>query len=292
MKRKNLFYLHSKSLFAMILVLMILTVSACAKSDNSSDNNSTNNTTAGEKASSQAQGSQQVQEKKPLYTIQVLTNMSIDPNIKSSDENEIGKIIKEKFNIVFDYVPYTGDYLEKANILLATGDYPEMMTLSGPDIIRKYVEAGAAIDLEQYSKECPNFSTAFKTQIPFWRSFSSTKTVHHWENGVGGNMAEQTKILPSDVAIRSDALEKQNWPNVIKEDNLIAFLKQALKDFPEVDGKKTIGLTVPFGEPWGLQGIASIGYEKGEKYVATAGNNEVIWNTQDGKYEGLLPQCG
>ncbi|MBP1996080.1 extracellular solute-binding protein [Paenibacillus eucommiae] len=268
-----------RTIVAVCLGLLLVLTTACSRSTSSTPA-ATQETQAGAKPGEEANPKD-----RPLYTIKVLTNMAINPNIKKSDENEMGKFIKEKFNIVFEYLPYTGDFVEKANLLLATGDYPEMLTLAGTDLIKTYVDAGAAIDLEKYFAVAPNFEKAFATQLPYWRSYSDDNKVHHWEVGVGGETAGTIIMdLPTDVAVRSDALEKQGWPNIVRQDDFIAFLKQAMKDFPEINGQKTVGMTLPLAEPWGLQGIAGIGYEKGEKYTSASGNNAVIWSILDKKF--------
>ena len=212
------------------------------------------------------------------YQPKILVSMSINPNIVLSNENEIGKVLEEKFNIVFEYIPLTGDLNEKVNLLLATGDYPELIGMTGVDNIRKYIDAGAAISLESYIENAPNFQREFKEQIGFWRNYSGKNEVCHWESGVGGTVGERFGYIPGDIVVRSDALEKQGWPTLTSASDWIPFLKQAMQDFPETDGKKSIGLTSTFAEPWGLQGIAGIGYEKGEHLTGAAGNNAVIWN--------------
>lgn len=276
--------------FVSLACLIWLAVAACSGgSGGDATGNAEQQSGSGSEQSSGQSGGQNTEsssagEQEPLLTVKVLTNMAINPDIRTSDENEMGKYIKEKFNIVFEFLPYTGDATEQANLMLATGDYPDMINLSGADMVRKYAEAGAAINLEQYFDVAPNFLTAFEHQIPLWRLYTSDGGIYHWEAGVGGDITAGMPAFPTDITIRSDALEKQNWPNVLKEDDFIAFLKQAKADFPEINGQPTVGITLPLSEPWGMQGIAGIGYEKGEQYPATAGNNAVIWDVKNQQF--------
>lgn len=262
--------------------ILLFAIAACSKNSNQEPAGSSSpqaTTTSEPSAATETPAAPE-----PLLTVKVLTNMSINPDIRTSDQNEMGRYIKEKFNIVFEFLPYTGDATEQANLMLATGDYPDMINLSGADMVRKYAEAGAAINLEPYFDIAPNFAKAFENQIPLWRQYTGDGGIYHWEATVGGDIGSIIPILPTDVTVRSDALERQNWPSILKEDDFIAFLKQAKQDFPEINGQPTVGLAVPFAEPWGLQGISGVGYEKGDQYPAVAGNNSVIWDLENQKY--------
>ena len=90
--------------------------------------------------------------------------------------------------------------------------------------------------------------------------------------------------IPGDLIVRSDALEACGWPELNSASDWTAFLKEAMEKLPETNGQPTIGLTTTFAEAWGLQGIAAIGYEKGETTTADAGNNAVIWNHAENKF--------
>ena len=219
------------------------------------------------------------------YHMSVLMSMAINPDIQQSDENMIGQYIKDEFNIVFDYTPIVGDWMEKVNLVLATGDYTDIVGMNDVSTMRKFIDAGVSLDLEEYFDIAPNFEEVFARQIPLWRNYSDTGKVYHWERSVGGAGGVMgTPFIPGDIAVRTDALEAQGWPDISSESALVAFLKQALVDFPETNGLPTVGLSAPFGEPWGLQGIGPIAYEKGEKYTAAAGNNAVIWSVAENKF--------
>ncbi len=218
------------------------------------------------------------------YQPKVLVSMSIDPDIVLSNETEIGKIIEQKFNVVFEYIPLTGDFNEMANVLLTTGDFPDLIGMTGMDNIRKYIDAGAAISLEEYIKDAPNFQRVFAEQIPLWRNYSDKGEVCHWEVGVGGDATAVELYIPGDIYVRSDVLEACGWPELNTASQWTAFLTEAIEKFPEIDGIPTVGLTTTFAEPWGLQGIAAIGYEKGANTSGAAGNNAIIWNHTENKF--------
>ena len=120
-----------------------------------------------------------------------MMSIAINPDIQHSDENPIGQFIKDKFNSVFDYTPIIGDWMEKVNLVLATGDYPDLVGMNDVATIRKFIESGASLNIEEYFDIAPNFEEVFANQIPLWRGYSDTGKVHHWESGVEEKSAKE-----------------------------------------------------------------------------------------------------
>jgi ABC-type glycerol-3-phosphate transport system substrate-binding protein len=205
-----------------------------------------------------------------------------DGKLKRSDETEIGKVIKDKFNIVIEYIPYAGNWDEKTNLMLAAKDYPEILWVQGNINFKKYQQAGALVALDEYLPQAKNFSQRWKEQIPFWQALSTDKKLYKWEFG---NFDSTSLGAGNDIWVRIDALEKQGYPNLVSEDDWVKFLKQAMKDFPTAkDGSKTIGMTAPFGEAYGMAGIAGILYEKGGKTTGVGGNEGVLFSSAENKF--------
>ena len=266
---------HKKNiLLKWSLCMMLVFVAACSKSATTeSPPSSGENPPAGTTT------------EKPEYVIKYL-QLNGNGKIKRSDETDIGKVIKDKFNIVFEYVPYAGNWDEKVNLMLAARDYPEILWIQFNPNFQKYAQAGALVALDDYMSSLPNFQQRFQEQIPFWRSLVPDNKLYKWEF----NIFDNTYVRKgNDIGVRIDALAKQGYPKLLSEDDWIAFLKQAMKDFPNTpDGQKTIGMVTPFGEPWGIAGIAGIMYEKGGKYTGVAGNEGVIFNHAEDKFEDYL----
>jgi len=218
------------------------------------------------------------------YVIKILTQEANLP--KRSDETQIGKIIKEKFNIVFEYVQSPGNSVDKLNLMLVGKDFPEIIAIQDTVTFDKYARAGALLPLDDFVKNSPEFAERYKVQIPLWKLTGPDGKLYKWEANVPVDFRNYVEV--NDIGLRMDLLEQQNWPNIVSTDDYIAFLKQALKDNPTENGQKTVGMVVPFAEPWGIQGIAPIMYEKGGRYTAAAGNLGVIWNQKDKKFEDMM----
>ncbi|WJH33725.1 hypothetical protein N6H14_27525 [Paenibacillus sp. CC-CFT747] len=140
----------------------------------------------------------------------------------------------------------------------------------------------SASPLDEYLPQMPNFSNRWKEQIPFWKALSTDGKLYKWEFR---NYDSTSLGTGNDVWTRIDALAKQGYPSLVSEDDWVKFLKQAMKDFPTApDGSKTIGMVAPFGEAWGMAGIAGIMYEKGGKTTGVGGNEGVLFSSAENKF--------
>ncbi|MCP3775061.1 extracellular solute-binding protein [Paenibacillus sp. MZ04-78.2] len=220
-----------------------------------------------------------------LYTIKVLVTSTGNTVVKRSDETPVGKVIKDKFNIVFEFIPFSGDYRDKLNMMLASGDYPELLRVERQDLVTKYINAGAALPLDDYLKDAKYFNETNKPSIPFWRLPASDGKLYKWETNVPQDVNNFCEC--NDIAIRSDILKEQGYPKLLSTDDYVEFLKKAIAAHPTTNGKKTLGVVAPFAESWGMAGIMPIMYEKGDKYISV-GNEGVIFNIKDQKFEDML----
>lgn len=268
----------TRSISVISVLCLLLTLFAGCGNTASTGNTSAGNSTA---STSTASGSTAANTSE-LYKIQILSDpLSV---VKTSSDTEIGKVLKEKFNIEFEFLPSTGDQREKQNLMLASGDYPEIVRLEGNDMVNKYIQAGALVCLDDYLPKTQNFAGIFKEQIPYWRVASADGKLYKWEMLVPQDFSASVEI--NDMAVRTDALEKQGWPNLVTEDDWFKFLKTAMEQMPETNGQKTIGMVMPFAESWG-PGLVEF-MEKGGTYVDQGTNDTVIWNETEKKWDHVF----
>ncbi len=194
-------------------------------------------------------------------TMKVMVSSSDFPD--TSAKTEIGKLIKEKFNIEFEYVLAPTNYDEQCSIWLSGGDYPEVMRLTSNTLLQQYIDANAVVCLEEYLEKMPNFKEKRAEQIPYWRSHALDGKLYKWENASPESPEGQRDDF--DVIVRTDLLEQQNWPDLVTTSDYISFLKKALAQNPTTNDKNTIGLTFPGAETYGVT-IPYIMMEKGDRY--------------------------
>ncbi|NLB37936.1 MAG: extracellular solute-binding protein, partial [Clostridiales bacterium] len=196
-----------------------------------------------------------------LYTVQLFNSNAI--KLPRWSDTPVGKVILEKFNFDVELIPPpAGDNKEQLGLMLAAGNYPEIVNLQDQDIANKYISAGALLPLDPYLDQMPNFTEWYKDSIPFWRWAAGDGNLYNWNIQIPQDQA----VFPenNDILVRTDALEQQGWKLPVSTKEWVAFLKAAKEAFPTTpDGEPTIGMAVPFGESWGIAGIAPILYEKG-----------------------------
>lgn len=212
------------------------------------------------------------------YVIQLIVSSS--QTHSRSDETPIGKIIKDKFNIVFEYLPVNDDS-EKQSLMLATGDYPEIIRLEGGDMVQDYIDADALVCLDDYIANSTYFKERFAEQIPYWRASSEDGKIFTWQRYVPSDLTNVPEIL--DIGVRTDMLEQQGWPNLVSEDDWFNFLQKAMLDNPETNGQKTVGMVLPLAESWGPSLLTEF-CEKGGETNDQGTNDAVLWNQVEQKW--------
>ena len=212
------------------------------------------------------------------YVIQLLVSSS--QTHTRSDETSIGKYIKDKFNSVFEYLPVNDDS-EKQSLMLATGDYPEIIRLEGGDMVQDYIDADAILCLDDYIASSTNFKTRYAEQIPYWRASSKDGKIYTWQRYVPSDLTNAPEIL--DIGTRTDILEQQAWPNLVSEDDWFNYLQKAMQDNPETNGQKTVGMVLPLAESWGPSLLTEF-CEKGGETNDQGTNDAVVWNQVEQKW--------
>ncbi|WP_113930591.1 extracellular solute-binding protein [Bacillus sp. P14.5] len=272
--------LKFKRMTIAVSMVLILLLSACIGGGSNSKvvSNNANENVEAEETNKENSG----EKDRSPYKIKILGNSD---KVSTTAETPIGQVIKEKFNIEFELIPYSGDLKQKLNMMLAAGDYPELLHIEGQEIVKKYINAGAVIPLDPYLETASNFNERYEETIPFWRSASEDGKLYKWEYDTPQDINNFCEC--NDIAIRSDLLEEEGWPELRSTDDYVKFLKEKLEEHPSTNGNKTIGMAVPFAESWGMAGVSPIMYEKGDEYISV-GNEGVIFNYKEKKFEDMF----
>ncbi len=223
-----------KLLAAILSVMMFATVFAGCSSNTTTSSNGTASETS--------------ETKKEDYVIDYLIPGAED---SKAMDNEVGKTIYEKFGIQINVIGYAGDWGEKCSAYLAASNYPDMLQLQSNEMVKQYISAGAAIQLDDLATQyAPNFLSFYKDSIPYWRNASDDGKLYKWTANTPD--VEHATTPCFDMIVRSDILEQQNWPELLNEDSYIAMLKKGLEDNPTTDGNDTLGFVIGGGDGWPL----------------------------------------
>lgn len=256
MKRKA-----GKIIVLVLAAVFVLSVAACGSQDTGDGN--------GEGSSgARVTGNTTPEAEQPEYVIDYYNSIGATQEIPRSDTTKVGAIIKEKFNIVFNVHLVAGDYLEKSALMLAAGDYPDLVgILDIQGMAKKYVDAGALVKLDELVDQyAPNFKELHKESIPVWRMTSDDGGLYKYE------FYNPNHVLltgaQNDIIVRSDLLEAQGWPKVSSADSYYEFIREALKNSPETAGEKNLGLIMPAGEAMAWPNLYATFIPKGGPCVA------------------------
>jgi putative aldouronate transport system substrate-binding protein len=185
---------------------------------------------------------------------------SMDPKTEElAGKNSFRKLLKEKFNFGYKAVLYPGDVQEQLMLMLAAGNYPDIVRLYTSKAARAYGQAGALVELGPLmDKYGPNFKARHESRIPAWKAFSGMNDGKvwlwtYWQPEL--SMGVSSPYL--EWIIRSDILEQQGYPNIKDEFDMYDVLKKGVQANPTTDGYPTLGFTHPLAA-WGTNGLYCI----------------------------------
>lgn len=210
-----------------------------------------------------------------LYVITMLRDNLVDGNYSTADR-EIGKIIKDKFGIVIEYVSFSGDWSEKCALWLAGGDYPEIMQINTAELTQQYINAGALLSFDDYQDIMPDFYERLAAAIPSARASAPDGKLYFYIAETGGLSGYYD--TPLAWTVRSDLLEEQGWPNLLTTSEWLEFFKTAKANHPTTEDGLETYVDLPLGEAWGYNTLAMV---IPEIYHVSGGNQVKATNLLD-----------
>ncbi len=217
-----------------------------------------------------------------LYTIKVL-----DGGLSTLfSDTPVGAVIREKFNIDFEFEQYTGNWQEKVSLWLAGGDYPEIVPFHrSPEILKKYINAGALYELDNLVEEYgPNFKKTLKEQIPHIRHMAGDGKIYFWPER-SPSMHELVNV-PFDMPVQIKALEMMGYPKLRTTDQWYDFYVGAMAKYKQA-GTETVGITMPMAwEP--MLPLIPGAFRDGGRYVYISGTRMLMLDCETDSIDYIL----
>jgi putative aldouronate transport system substrate-binding protein len=214
--------------FAVILLsaaMGLTTLAGCSSNSSATNSNATTNTT--ETTTSQTTETKQITF--PLETpatVSVLAYMSQEYQLK---DNIVMQTALGNANITFDYIDaFSSSLKEKRNLLLASGDYPDIFLAAGLKTteLNKYGSEGVLIPLEDLIREYAPNLTAVLDEKDGWQYITAPD----------GHVYSTPNIYFSYGAMNSYWINKKWMDNLgLKEPTSYDELYEVLKAFKEQD---------------------------------------------------------
>lgn len=158
-------------------------------------------------------------------------------------DTAVGKVITDKTGVSIEYIPIVGDEMQKNDLWLASGDYPDLMVLS-PNMTGKYRDAAAILPLEDLIEEHgPNIKKRFGKYLDLLKDSDG-----HIYSLYGLNLSQEPPAsAQSSFIVQYDVLKEAGYPEVKTLDQLFDVLEAYYKKYPTIDGQPTI----PYSAYWG-----------------------------------------
>ena len=234
------------------LLTLILTSSivaaGCSKDKNGGDSSSPSQSPGASSPDASSPDAGSPDAKPEPFTISFFTN-STGPI--PTDDNKIYQEIKEQLGVTLKEEYLVGDLEQKLGVMIAGGDYPDMITANP-----KLTAANAVIPLEDLIEQyAPNLKKHYEK---VWNQLKDPADGHiYWLPNYG---VYQGEVMSTDYwgpafFIQKAVLKEFGYPKVQTLDEYFKLIEDYEAKYPEIDGQKTIGFTALAYDwrDWGLR---------------------------------------
>lgn len=250
----------------LVLMMALVPFSGCSSSK-------------GEKEGTQAEGSVapgKVNEfgwEVPAKTLELTYYVGQDnPDTAAKNSKEIGQYILDKFNVKINKIVYDTDMVEKLNLMLASNDYPEIISNMNATEAQKWADLGKAQELTPLiDKVGPEVKKQMGDYLKRYKNAEGKIFILP----VGWGLLP---IADNGAQVRLDWYKEIGSPKFSTPDEYYEVLKKLVEKHPKnANGDKTYALGTwkddkiieQLGGVWGLK----YGWKEGADYALTHWSN-------------------
>jgi putative aldouronate transport system substrate-binding protein len=212
--------------------------------------------------------------KKPL----VLTMFSADINQNYNNfEDPVAKEITRitGIKLKMDY-PIGGDASQKQTLMLASGDYPDLIFLKGA---QQFVDAKALVDLTPLiNKYGPNIKKMYGQYLKRLRYSPQDPSIYY----VGCFGIDQIVWEPGGMELQHAAVKEAGFPKLKTVKDYEAVIQSYVTKHPTLDGQPTIGLSL-LADDWRI--LISV---TNPAFLATGGPDNGEWYVDPKTFKAVL----
>lgn len=223
--------------FLTIIMLLTSLLSGCkAKTDAPT---TTPESTTSTSASSDATVTDAPAKPEPI-TLDVFVG---DPGQVPTKDNKIYKLIEDEFGIKFNFEFLVGDLNQKLGVMIASGDYPDIM--SGSNESQKLIDADAFIAMDDYITDAtPNLKAHIDPYINQIKDPKKGKIYVIPNYGRYYGEVNTTYYSGPAFWIQKAVLKEFNYPKIKTLDQYFDLIQQYKDKYPQIDGQPTIGFQI------------------------------------------------
>lgn len=222
----------------LVLLLSLLILFSFAGAGCSSRPDSGGETTSGTTEDSKA-----VKETKPDLEPITFTMFSGDQAQAPNEDNPVAKKVRELTGVTIEFEFLVGDLAQKMGVLIASGDYPDLMNPSQSRATA--MEAGVFIPLEDKILDYPNLKSHYEPFLKKMISASGGEHIYLLDNyGRYYGDWRPTYLNGPGFWIQKDVLADAGYPVPKTLDEYFTLIENYIKKYPTIDGQPTIGFEV------------------------------------------------
>lgn len=207
-----------------------------------------------------------------------LTFYNVDLTEDKVFDDEVAQVITEKTGVKLEIQHPVGGDEQAIPLMIAGGDYPDLIFAKGD--LGKLIEAGGIIKLDDLIEEKgDNLQALYGDQLDRLRNSADDPSIYH----VGTYGVEEALWETSGNAqIQLDVLRELGYPDIRTIYDFEDALKEYIDKHPEVNGQKTIGLSL-LGSDWrwlitvGNPAGYSIGYPDDGQWAIDDDTGEAVY---------------
>lgn len=208
------------------------------------------------------------------------------PTLTFFDKNSGSKLFDDpvalelmnRLHINIEVINPSGDPAEKLALMLAGQDYPDFVLMDrSSDIVNKYIEAGALVNLTEYMDKLPNVVAMYGDTIS--KSVYSDGNTYWLNNWYGFDPDPVYAVnMRYDILCELVGKERADSAEAFTVSEFMDLCEQFLEKYPEIDGYETIAVTMGEG--------GNEDYCKGMYGIKTYYNDNgtLKWDVRDPKY--------
>ena len=159
--------------------------------------------------------------------------------------NPMYQYLKEKLNVTFTWDILVGDSKQKQGVMIAGGEYPDILELRG----NEWIDAGALIPLEGLIEQHgPNIK---KHYAEVWDKMKSADGhIYYLINfGVFQGLDQNPNYDQAAFWVQKAVLKDAGYPKIVTVDQYFDMISAYYKKFPNINGRPTIPFTI-LTEDW------------------------------------------
>ncbi|OPJ63987.1 extracellular solute-binding protein [Clostridium oryzae] len=208
-----------------------------------------------------------------------------DKNTGDAFTDDVAKEITKQTGVKVEIQQPTGDPLEKLNLMLASGDYPDMVLMDrGNSIVNKYISAGALIPLDDLiSKYGSDVKQMYGDTLKKIR-YKDGKN-YYLSNWYGKDPDVVNGFVMRQDILKKLAGDKATNGQYFTQDEFVKLLKDFKAKYPKINGKTTLPITLYAEDQNGVIGTFKGMFGLKSYYNV---NGELKYDIRDPKYLEML----